>query len=156
MIYIEFYNEFLNTIIGQQKYHIILLIGLLLISTIFKWRFQITFYNDYFLSLTIFFTDQHTFFKYNSSNIYTFVYFRPMPSVVKDTRLRNFCDKIILCTIIYLNYCMTTCIYIYIQSVTTCANKCSGCIYMFTHCHYINYIHVCNKLRCFAFMFVLS
>lgn len=52
MIYIEFYNEFLNTI---------LLIGLLLISTIFKWRFQITVYNDYFLSLTIFFTDQHTF-----------------------------------------------------------------------------------------------
>lgn len=61
MIYIEFYNEFLNTIIGQQKYHIILLIGLLLISTIFKWRFQIKVYNDYFLSLTIFFTDQHTF-----------------------------------------------------------------------------------------------
>lgn len=109
------------------------------------------FVSHYFFLLT-----SILFFKYNSSNIYTFVYFRPMPSVVKDTRLRNFCDKIILCTIIYFNYCMTTCIYIYIQSVTTCANKCSGCIYMFTHCHYINYIHVCNKLRCFAFMFVLS
>lgn len=117
MIYIEFYNEFLNTIIGQQKYHIILLIGLLLISTIFKWRFQITFYNDYFLSLTIFLLTS-ILFKYNSSNIYTFVYFRPMPSVVKDTSLGNFCDKIILCPIIYFNYYMTTCIYIYIYTVS--------------------------------------
>lgn len=118
MIYIEFYNEFLNTIIGQQKYHIILLIGLLLISTILNGVFKLHFTMITFCLSLFFFTDQHTFFKYNSSNIYTFVYFRPMPSVVKDTRLRNFCDKIILCTIIYFNYCMTTCIYIYIYTVS--------------------------------------